>query len=77
LMLLILLVTFFSGASFFFDHYRIPTLVVVILLLALTRIEHTYNAPVPAPDEPQFAALTPAEIIEKRIDSPYLIVGCR
>lgn len=70
MILLTLLCSLFSGFAFLFDRYRIPTLIVVAVILFFAQLNHTFDV---RPLENN-QALAPAEMLEKKRDHPYIIL---
>ncbi len=70
MILLTLLCSLLSGFAFFFDRYRIPTLLIVALILYCANLQHKYDVR----DVAENKILSPAELLEKKQNHPYIIL---
>ncbi len=72
LMLSTLLCSLLCGLAFFLDRYRIPTLLVIFLVVMFAPLRHTYVTTEKGKNE--ILDLKPHEVLALKKDSPYIIL---
>ena len=71
LVLITLLCWFLSGITFYADRFRVPSIILLLLILIFSREDHTYL--VQRHEDPAAVPPTPHSIIQSRNGDPYII----